>query len=144
MANLFNQYNLFLNSGFAAVFPNDEDNMLLAAHLVCQHPRPRRILIIGDAVSGLAKALLRFDVKDVISVEIDAKAVETILNFLPPEDKQILKDKRFKIVIQDSRKYVKDLVRSNGEPGNTRIFASGCGLSAGPIEYVSDRYRYQQ
>jgi len=119
VAKLFDQYNLYLNSGLAAVFPNDEDNMLLAAHLVCQHPGPQRILIIGDAVSGLAKALLRFDVKEVISVEIDAKAVETILEFLPPGDKQILKDKRFKIVIQDGRKYVKDLIRSNRERGNT-------------------------
>ncbi len=120
VANLFNQYNLYLNSGFAAVFPNDEDNMLLAAHLVCQHPRPQRILIIGDAVSGLAKALLRFDVKEVISVEIDGKTIDTILKFLPPEDKRILNDKRFKIVIQDGRKYVKDLIRSNVKASNSQ------------------------
>jgi spermidine synthase len=119
VANLFNQYNLYLNSGLAAVFPNDEDNMLLAAHLVCQHPDPQRILIIGDAVSGLAKALLRFDVKQVISVEIDAKTIDTILKFLAPEDKRILNDKRFKIIIQDGRKYVKDLIRANGKPGNS-------------------------
>jgi spermidine synthase len=119
VANLFNQYNLYLNSGFAAVFPNDEDNMLLAAHLVCQHPGPQRILIIGDAVSGLAKALLRFDVKEVISVEIDGKTIDTILKFLPPEDKRILNDKRFKIVIQDGRKYVKDLIRSNSKASNS-------------------------
>jgi len=119
MASLFDQYNLYLNSMLAAVFPNDEDNMLLAAHLVCQHPGPQRILIIGDAVSGLAKALLRFDVKEVISVEIDAKTIDTILKFLPQEDKHILSDKRFKIVIQDGRKYVKDLIRSHGKPGNS-------------------------
>jgi spermidine synthase len=120
VANLFNQYNLYLNSMFAVVFPNDEDNMLLAAHLVCQHPGPQRILIIGDAASGLAKALLRFDFKEVISVEIDGKTIETILKFLPPEDKRILNDKRFKIVIQDGRKYVKDLIRSNGKAGNSQ------------------------
>lgn len=119
VANLFNQYNLYLNSLLAAVFPNDEDNMLLAAHLVCQHPGPQRILVIGDAVSGLAKALLRFDVKEVISVEIDAKIIDTILKFLPPQEKHIRSDKRFKIVIQDGRKYVKDLIRSNGKPVNT-------------------------
>lgn len=125
VANLFNQYNLYLNSMFAAVFPNDEDNMLLAAHLVCQHTGPQRILIIGDAVSGLAKALLRFDVKEIISVEIDVKIIDTIFKFLPREDKNILTDKRFKIVIQDGRKYVKDLIRSNGKPGNSlppRVF----------------------
>jgi spermidine synthase len=119
MASLFDQYNLYLNSMLAAVFPNDEDNMLLAAHLVCQHPDPQRILIIGDAVSGLAKALLRFDVKEVISVEIDGKTIDSILKFLPQEDKSILTDNRFKIVIQDGRKYVKDLIRSNGIPDNS-------------------------
>jgi len=119
MANLFDQYNLYLNSMLAAVFPNDEDNMLLAAHLVCQHPGPQRILIIGDAVSGLAKALLRYDIKEVISVEIDAKTIDTILKFLPLPDKHILSDKRFKILIQDGRQYVKDLIRSHGKPGNS-------------------------
>ena len=118
-AKLFNQYNLYLNSMLAAVFPNDEDNMLLAAHLVCQHPKPQRILILGDAVSGLAKALLRFDVKEVISVEIDVKTIDTILKFLPQEDKRILDDQRFKIVIQDGREYVKNLIRANSKPGDS-------------------------
>jgi spermidine synthase len=124
VAKLLNQYNLYLNTMFASVFPNDEDNMLLAAHLACQHPGPRRILVIGDAVSGLAKFLLHFDVKEVISVEIDAKTVDTILRFLPPRDKQILQDPRFKIIIKDGRQYVKDLARSNGEkpPASDRTF----------------------
>ncbi|UCH96985.1 MAG: hypothetical protein JSV88_09080 [Candidatus Aminicenantes bacterium] len=119
VANLFGQYNIYLNTMLASVFPNDEDNMVLAAHLVCQHPGPQRVLILGDAVSGLAKALLRFDVKEVISVEIDAKTVETMLKFLPQEDKNILTDNRFKIIIRDGRKYVKDLIRSYDEPGNS-------------------------
>lgn len=113
VAKLFNQYNLYLNTMFSSVFPNDEDNMLLAAHLVCQHPEPSRILIIGDAVSGLAKFLLRFDIEEVTSIEIDEKTVETILKFLPASDKQILRDPRFKILIKDGRQYVKNLVRNN-------------------------------
>ncbi len=112
VAPLFNQYNFYLNTMLAAVFPNDEDNMLLAAHLISQHPSPKRILIIGDALSGLAKYLLRFDIEKIISVEIDRKVVETILKFLPEQDKDILqKDKRFEIEITDGRKYVKDLIR---------------------------------
>jgi spermidine synthase len=117
VAGLFNQYNLYLNTMLASVFPNDNDNMVLAAHLVCQHPGPERILVIGDAVSGLAKFLLRYKVKEVTSVEIDAKTVETILKFLGEEDKQILKDKRFNIIIRDGRKYVKDLIDSGNERG---------------------------
>ena len=112
VAPLFNQYNFYLNTMLAAVFPNDEDNMLLAVHLVSQHPSPKRILIIGDAVSGLAKYLLRFDIEKIISVEIDREVVETILKFLPKQDKDILqKEKRFEIEIRDGRKYVKDLIR---------------------------------
>lgn len=112
VAPLFGQYNFYLNTMLAAVFPNDEDNMLLAAHLVSQHPSPKRILVIGDAVSGLAKYLLRFDIEKIISVEIDGEVVETILKFLPKQDKEILqKEKRFEIEIRDGRKYVKDLIR---------------------------------
>lgn len=112
VSRLFDQYNLYLNTMFASVFPNDEDNMLLAAHLISQHPSPKRILIIGDAVSGLAKYLLRFDIEKIISVEIDRMVVDTILKFLPEEDKHILqRDKRFEIKIIDGRKYVKDLIR---------------------------------
>ncbi|MCP4155318.1 MAG: hypothetical protein GY757_46760 [bacterium] len=110
------RYNLYLNTMFSQVFPNDDDNMLLAAHLVCQHPAPEgmRILIIGDAISGLAKHLLRFNVGKIVSVEIDREVVETIQRFLPGEDKRILKfDNRFGIEYKDGRKYVKDLRDSN-------------------------------
>jgi len=122
VANLEGQYNLYLNTMFASVFPNDQDNMVLAAHLICQHPAPKRILVIGDAVSGLAKFLLRFDVEKVVSVEIDAQTVAAILLFLPEEDKKVLKDPRFKIVIRDGRKYVKDLLNADPDSKNDGPF----------------------
>jgi spermidine synthase len=138
VAEMFGQYNLYLNTMYASVFPNDDDNMLLAAHLICQHPSPRRILVIGDAVSGLAKFLLRYPVDKVVSVEIDPKAVGTILKFLPSEDKNILSDKRFKIFIQDGRKYVKDLVQHGPGTGNVSADAETEAYAAGfDIVYVN-------
>jgi len=113
VSSMYNQYNLYLNTMFASVFPNDEDNMLLAAHLVCQHPQPKRILVIGDAMTGLAKFLLQYHMDLVVSVEIDDKAIETILKFLPEADQKILEDKRFNVVIRDGREYVKDFIRSS-------------------------------
>ncbi|MDQ1350776.1 MAG: Polyamine aminopropyltransferase [Acidobacteriota bacterium] len=122
---LSNQYNLYLNTMLAAVFPNEDDNMVLAAHLAVQHPplpvhQKMRILVIGDAVSGLAGRLLRFDVEKLVSVEIDPKVVETILTFIPPGEKQLIqkyqRDGRFEIKIRDGRKYVKDLLAGR-EPG---------------------------
>ncbi|MCX6582280.1 MAG: hypothetical protein NT166_19075 [Candidatus Aminicenantes bacterium] len=125
VSRLSNQYNLYLNTMLAAVFPNDDDNMILAAHLAAQHPplpahQRMRILVIGDAVSGLAGRLLRFDVEKLVSVEIDPNVVETILTFLPPAEKKLVQkyqaDGRFEIKIMDGRKYVKDLVEGR-EPG---------------------------
>lgn len=125
VSRLSNQYNLYLNTMLAAVFPNDDDNMILSAHLAAQHPplpkhQQMRILVIGDAVSGLAGRLLRFAVEKLVSVEIDPKVVETILTFLPSVEKQLLQKYRaagrFEIKIMDGRKYVKDLLAGK-EPG---------------------------
>jgi len=66
-------------------------------------------------------------VDKVVSVEIDPKSVGTILKFLPTEDKNILSDKRFEIIIQDGRKYVKDLVQNGSGSGDSKAdtYASG-------------------
>lgn len=138
VAKLLNQYNLYLNTMFSSVFPNDEDNMLLAAHLVCQHPQPSRILVIGDAVSGLAKFLLRFPIDEVTSIEIDEETVATILKFLPARDKQILKDPRFKILIKDGRQYVKQRVRT-GKSSNQKFDIVYLNLSE-PSTLLLNRY----
>lgn len=113
VARMFGQYSLYLNTRFASSFPNDEENMILAAHLVCQHPAPppEKVLIVGDAFSGLARFLLQYDVKEVTSVEIDRQVVEATFSFLPEEDKKVMAGDRFKLVTRDGRKYIKDLAR---------------------------------
>ncbi|HEX7502749.1 MAG TPA: hypothetical protein VF451_04965, partial [Acidobacteriota bacterium] len=39
----YGQYSLFANGQLAAVFPDDEGQMVLAAQLLSQHPRPRKV-----------------------------------------------------------------------------------------------------
>ena len=129
VSKIDNQYNIYLNTMLAAVFPNDEDNMILAAHLVAQHPpvlenqkehQKMRVLVIGDAVSGLARYILRYNVEKLISVEIDPKVIDTGLAFLPTNEKQIIQkyreDGRLEIKIKDGRKFVNDLLEGK-EPG---------------------------
>lgn len=108
-AGFFKRYGLYLNTMFAALIPEEEENKILAAHLFCQHPKAKRALIIGDALTGLAKYLSAYNPDKIVSVEIDPLVVKTILKFLPAEEKQVLQGNRFSIVIQDGRKYVKDL-----------------------------------
>lgn len=118
VARLYTQNNLYLNTMLSAVFPNDDDNMVLAAHLVSQHPSPKRILVIGDAVSGLGRYLLKYDIEKLVSVEIDPKVVETTLAFLRPGEKREIERfreaGRFEIKTMDGRKYVKELVYKGG------------------------------
>jgi len=116
LTELTGQFNLYGNAMLSAVFPNDQDNRVLAAHLMCQHPSPGRILIIGEAVSGLAKYLLEYNVEKIDSVEMDGKIIETVLKFLPAEDRKALEDKRFSMITGDGREYVKDLIRELGDP----------------------------
>lgn len=119
VASLGKQKNLYLNTTFAAVFPNDEDNQVLAAHILAQHPHPKRILVIGETVSGLAKFLLQYPLEKVVTVEIDRQVVETIFKFLPESDRRFLKsDRRLEVAIRDGRKYIKDLIRhQESHPG---------------------------
>ncbi|MFC2155246.1 hypothetical protein ACFLRB_01985 [Acidobacteriota bacterium] len=110
VAGYFNQYNLYLNNMYSSTFPESEENMILAAHLYCQHPGPKRVLIIGDALTGLAGYLLAYDIDKILSVEIDPLAVETITKFLPEESKQVLGEQRFRIEISDGRKFVTEQI----------------------------------
>lgn len=116
----FGQYYLYLNTKYTAVFPNADDNMILAMQLLCQHPNPQHILIIGDALCGLAKFMLAYPIQAITSVEIDPVVVQSILKFLPAEDK--LHDPRFKIVCQDGRNYVKNFLRSSVQGNDVNRF----------------------
>lgn len=102
------QYNLYLNGQFSTSFPEDVDNRILSAHLVCQHPGPQNILIIGEAVSGLARYLLDYDIKRVKTIELDEKAVEVISDHLSPDDRAFLTDPRFSIHIGDGRRIIRE------------------------------------
>jgi len=109
VSHLAGQYQLYLDSHFAAAFPEADDNRILAAHLVCQHPDPKRILIIGDALTGLARYLLDYRIQEVTMVEIDPEVPKTIRKFLPQEEQAILLNPRLKILIEDGRRLVKKL-----------------------------------
>jgi spermidine synthase len=104
------QYNLYTNGQLAGIFPEENDNLILAAHLLCQHPAPKRILIIGEALTGLGKHLLKYNIETLISVEIDPQYVRTIRTYLPPSYRQVMADKRFSSRLEDGRKFVKSLI----------------------------------
>lgn len=111
VTRLAGQYQLYLNAHFAAAFPEADENRILAGHLVCQHPDPKRILIMGDGLTGLCRYLLDYRLHKVTVVEIDPEVKKTVLKFLPPNERAALSDPRLQILIKDGRRLVKELIR---------------------------------
>ncbi|MDI9571290.1 MAG: hypothetical protein QM278_11370 [Pseudomonadota bacterium] len=107
-------------SGQAAVFEND----VLAletegiegetfAHLVAlQHPRPRRVLLLGGGTEGIVAALRRHGPERIDVVELNERMVGMVLPQLPPEHRQALTTPPARLVFADPRAFLR-----GGDPG---------------------------
>lgn len=131
------QFHLYTNGQLAEVFPEENDNLIEAAHLVCQHPAPKRILVIGDVLSGLGKFLLRYKIDELVSVEIDPLYLETIQSYLTPQYREVTADPRLSILLGDGRKLAKDMIRDASPPGGFHLVFIGLPE---PATLLSNRY----
>jgi spermidine synthase len=102
----YGQFSLFANGQLAAVFPDDEGQMVLAAQIISQHPRPGKILVIGDVFGGLAKQLLRYPITSLTAVEIDARFTDMVREHLGAADREALNDPRLRSLSMDGRRFV--------------------------------------
>lgn len=118
------QYSLFANGQLAAVFPDDQGNMVLAAQLLSQHPRPRKVLVIGDVLGGLAKQLLSYPIAALTAVEIDARFSDLIREHLGSTDRRALSDPRLRTLAMDGRRFVlrSGRERNRAEDGFDLVF----------------------
>jgi spermidine synthase len=100
------QYSLFANGQLAAVFPDDDEQKILSAQILSQHPRPRDILVIGSAAGGLARHLLRYPLASLTTVEIDAKFADLIMDHNRAGADMDRTDPRLHTKIMDGRRFV--------------------------------------
>lgn len=114
----YGQYSLYANGQLAAVFPDDDSQRILAAQIISQHPRPRDILVIGSASSGLAKHLLRYKIGRLTTVEIDAEFSGLITGHLGAADRSVLRDPRLRSLVMDGRRFVLLAARSKNDQHN--------------------------
>ncbi|HUU06060.1 MAG TPA: fused MFS/spermidine synthase [Patescibacteria group bacterium] len=112
------QYSLYANGQLAAVFPNDDPQRILAALIISQHPRPRDILVVGGASSGLAKHLLRYKIARLTTVEIDAEFSNLITDHLDAADLSALRDPRLRMLVMDGRRFVLLAAQRKNDPQN--------------------------
>lgn len=112
------QYCLYSNGQLAAIFPDDDQQRIQAAQIITQHPQPRRILIIGEGVSGLAKYLLQYKINSLTTVEMDGEFLDLILKHLPANDIKSLRDPRLRMPVLDGRRFVMEAARAQSDPEN--------------------------
>ncbi len=69
------------------------------------HPQPERVLIIGGGDGGALREVLRYDVKEVVVVEIDKEVVRVSKEFLP-QMASAFEDPRVRLIFEDASRYV--------------------------------------
>jgi spermidine synthase len=101
------QYTLYCDGHVAADFPDPYTYVPLTHFWLCQHPQPRRVLLIGGGAEGLLAEILRHPLEHVDYVETDARQLELIAPFLTDADRAALADPRVTVHHADARYFVK-------------------------------------
>ena len=107
LGRLDNQYSVYSNGLVAATWPNHGE-AAIAAHLAaCQHPRPRRILVLGGGAEGMLKELLRHKPARLDYVTLDPRGVALVRDHLDPADRAALDSLGDRRHFADARWFVK-------------------------------------
>ena len=103
----FDQYTLYSDGHVSSDFPDPYTFVPLAHFWMCEHPNPKRVLMLGGGAEGLLAEVLRYPVDRVDYVEPDARQIELIEPFLTQQDRRALLDPRVTVHHTDARRLVK-------------------------------------
>ncbi|MFA5141156.1 MAG: FMN-binding protein [Elusimicrobiota bacterium] len=97
------QISVVADGKVTASFPESTTQAVEAALLIAQHPKARRVLLVGAAAGGLVPELLKYPIERVECVEQDERAYRRIRPYLPQAWAQALEDPRVRIHFSDPR-----------------------------------------
>lgn len=103
------QYSLFSNGEFVTAFPDPYDAAMRGNFIMCEHPLPKNILIIGSGDEEIISWMLKYNPETITYIDSDPYLHPFLINYLPKEIKDNMKDKRVKIIHTDGRLYIKNL-----------------------------------
>ncbi|HQP10449.1 MAG TPA: hypothetical protein PKV41_03615, partial [Candidatus Omnitrophota bacterium] len=107
MMRIGSEYNLYENGMFSYA-TSDELTSEESVHFpLLEHPRPRRVLLIGNGMGGSLREILKHPVEQVDYVELDPKIIEISMKYLPPAELKPLEDGRVQVFYADARWFVK-------------------------------------
>jgi spermidine synthase len=103
------QSSLYSNGHLMFTYPDSQSEEMNTHMPMALHSSPLNILIIGGS-PGTIKEFLKYPVDYIDFIELDPKITEVSLNLLnTAEDRDAIKDRRVRIVIEDARKFIKRL-----------------------------------
>ncbi len=98
------QFMLYAAGHPAATFPQPTAHRWTGQVVLCQHPDPRRILLLGGGADGmLAELLTHRSVEHVDYVELDPTATAMVRPHLAERDARALADARVRVIHGDPR-----------------------------------------
>jgi len=130
IGRLESQFSLYTNGAVTATWP-DHSTLAVEAHLAaCQHPDPRRVLVLGGGVEGILKELLRHDPESLDYVTLDSREHEIVVKHLVEPDFLAIEDVRTRVHLEDARRFVKRAAEAGGTPYDLVILTAPQPTSA--------------
>ncbi len=102
------QSSVYTNGHLIFTYPDIQSEELRAHLSMTLHPLPSKVLVIGGS-PGTLKEFLKYPVEGVDFVELDPKIVEVSFELLSTEDRDAVKDRRIRIIVEDGRRFIKRL-----------------------------------
>lgn len=101
------QFTLYCDGQVSGDFPDPYVYAPLAHFWMCQHPLPRRVLLIGGGAEGLLPEILVHPVVRLDQVELDGRQFDLIRPLVSEADRQAWQDPRVHVHTMDARLFVK-------------------------------------
>ena len=96
------QFN-FIENGLPIFTTHDTERIEETAHFaMAQWPDAQRVLLIGGGVTGTAREILKYPVRELTYIELDPLIIEAGQRFMPAA----LSDRRVRVVNTDGRRFV--------------------------------------
>ncbi|MCG2675978.1 fused MFS/spermidine synthase, partial [bacterium] len=101
------QYSFYENGLLSFTTSDREFNEYVTHLTMLEHPRPKKVLLIGGGVSGGLQEILKHNPDSVDYVELDPELIRLAKKYLPSSDRKALEDRRVKVHYLDGRLFVK-------------------------------------
>jgi len=105
------QISLFSNSLLVYSYPNLSASEESVHFALLQNPEAKHALLIGGGAGGSLTQALKYPQLEVDYVELDPETIQLSLEFLPEEEKAILKNRRIHIFFEDGRAFLNKVAK---------------------------------